>query len=157
MSPQPGGDGLRSRISVLPRNVDSRLNIDPAAMKQRPLSPHLQVYRLPITAWMSIAHRSTGIVLAVGALFLALVPLSIASGAESFGTLRSFLESAAGRFLLWTWILSFLLHLCHGVRHLLWDVGWGYTRENLGRYAALELAAILLLTGSVWLASHGSP
>lgn len=115
-------------------------------MNERPLSPHLQVYRLPLTAWMSITHRATGVVLSVGMILLVVVLMEVAQGPESFARVHLLLQSAVGRMFLWGWIFSLLFHLCHGVRHLIWDAGYGFDRETLKRYAIYEISAALLLT-----------
>lgn len=115
-------------------------------MNQRPLSPHLQAYRLPITGLMSLTHRITGVVMSVGAVLLVLVPVTVAAGPERFNVLHEFLQSTTGHMVLWLWILSLAFHLCHGLRHLLWDAGFGYSREQLTRNAVLELIACILLS-----------
>ena len=114
-------------------------------IKERPLSPHLQVYRLPLTAWVSITHRATGVFLSLGMILLVVFLLAIAQGSESFALVHSCLQSLAGRLFLWGWIYSLLFHLCHGFRHLIWDTGHGFERETLNRFAAYEIAASLLL------------
>lgn len=119
-------------------------------MNQRPLSPHLQVYRLPITGWMSILHRITGLAMSLAAVLLVLVPVTIAAGPASFGTVHTFLSSILGRALVWLCILALLFHLCHGLRHLLWDVGFGYSRDQLTRNAAFELIVYIVLAALVW-------
>lgn len=124
-------------------------------MTQRPLSPHLQIYRLPVTGLLSFSHRISGVLVVIGCLALVTVPLSVASGAASYGMVHQALASPVGRILLWLWILCFLFHLCHGLRHLLWDMGLGFSRDKLARNAAIELAACVVLYASVWLASLG--
>ncbi len=124
-------------------------------MNSRPLSPHLQVYRLPVTGLISISHRITGVLLSVGALVLLAVLISIALGPESYRVAHAFLASLPGRALLWIWTLSFLFHLCHGVRHLIWDLGHGYSKEHLTRHAMAELVAFVALALLVWLTSFG--
>lgn len=121
---------------------------------KRPLSPHLGIYRLPCTAWISITHRFTGIVLSVGMLLLALVPVAAAYGPDAYETLHALLSSPIGRVSLWLWILAFVFHLCHGVRHIVWDVGMGYEKLQLNRYAALEITAALLITAAAWIFTH---
>ena len=114
-------------------------------MKERPLSPHLQVYRLPLTAWVSITHRATGVFLSLGMILLVVFLLAIAQGSESFALVHSCLQSLAGRLFLWGWIYSQMFHLSQRFRHLIWDTGHGFERETLNRFAAYEIAASLLL------------
>jgi succinate dehydrogenase / fumarate reductase cytochrome b subunit len=130
--------------SSSPSSSDERaipVPAQPAALKERPLSPHLQVYRLPPTALASIAHRATGVFLSAGLLLLTVCAMAIAEGATSFQTMQALLASALGRLFLWGWIFSLHFHLCHGVRHLVWDTGHGFERETLDRFARVELIA----------------
>jgi len=114
-------------------------------MNERPLSPHLQVYRLPLTAWVSITHRATGVFLSLGMILLVVFLLAVAQGPESFACVHSFSQSIVGRLFLWAWIYALLFHMCHGIRHLIWDTGHGYERETLDRLAVYEIVASLLL------------
>ena len=91
----------------------------------RPLSPHLQVYKPQITSVLSILHRITGVGLAVGALALVYWLNAAAYGPEVFARAQSLFASWLGRLLLigWTWALFY--HLCNGIRHIFWDAGLG--------------------------------
>lgn len=138
---------------------DSRLisTIRTAAMTQRPTSPHLQIYRLPLTAVLSFAHRVTGTVLAAGLLVLTLFVVALAEGPASFDRVQSVFGGWGGRLCIWLWLFSLFLHLCHGTRHLIWDMGGGFARERLERYARMELVASLLLTAALFLLSPPTP
>lgn len=113
----------------------------------RPLSPHLQVYRLPLTGLISITHRLTGILLSVALVLLVYVLWIITQGQDAYVALQTTLQ-------LW-WIkvvgigmlYALCLHLCHGIRHVLWDRGHSFAKQTLWRYACYELAASVLLTG----------
>ena len=120
------------------------------ATSNRPLSPHLQVYRLPLTGVISICHRMTGVILAVGAVFFVALLLVLASGPEFFAPAQSFLDSLFGRIVLFLWSYTLFFHLCHGIRHLLWDTGHGFDKENMGKLALLELIASVGVTLLVW-------
>jgi len=116
-------------------------------MNERPLSPHLQIYRLPLTAILSITHRITGVFVVVGIILLVLFLMGFAEGGEQrFLSIQSFLRSSLGRLSLWAWICALFFHLCHGVRHLIWDTGHGFSRATLSRFAYLEIAASIILT-----------
>ncbi len=117
----------------------------------RPLSPHLQIYRLPLTALLSITHRITGVALALGWLVTVAVVVAIAGDGSGYTTIRGFLHTVPGQVLLLFWLLALFLHFCHGVRHLLWDVLLGFDRERLARDSGLELAAALGLALATWL------
>jgi succinate dehydrogenase / fumarate reductase cytochrome b subunit len=115
-------------------------------MSERPLSPHLQVYRLPLTAILSITHRMTGVLLSVGLVFWAVCLMAVAEGEARFVWVQAILRSVPGILLLWIWLFSLFFHLSHGIRHLIWDTGHGFNRESLDRYAYLELVGAVLLT-----------
>tara|TARA_B100001964_G_scaffold84581_1_gene95430 strand:+ start:115 stop:513 length:399 start_codon:yes stop_codon:yes gene_type:complete len=99
------------------------------ATNNRPLSPHLQVYRPQITSVLSILHRITGVALAVGAPLLVWWLAAAAVGPEAFATVRTFWGSWFGQLLLLGWTFALFYHLCNGIRHLAWDLGYGF---NLG-------------------------
>jgi succinate dehydrogenase / fumarate reductase, cytochrome b subunit len=121
--------------------------------RERPLSPHLQVYRFQITMTMSILHRITGVVLAIGSLLLVCWLLAVASGGDQYERFHAFATSPLG----WVaWFgLSFCLvyHLLNGIRHLLWDVGVGI--DIPGVYAGGWTVAVLaaLGTAALWFAA----
>ncbi len=120
----------------------------------RPLSPHLQVYKPQLTSFLSILHRLTGIVLAAGTLLLVWWLMAAAAGPEAFASVQAFIDGWFGRLLLfgWTWALFF--HLCNGVRHLAWDTGWGF---ELGRVYAtgwVVVGASAGLTIVAWIAGY---
>jgi succinate dehydrogenase / fumarate reductase cytochrome b subunit len=87
----------------------------------RPLSPHLQVYNLPMTARMSITHRATGLLLMMGLLVIASVLITAAFKPECYDRLMAFAATDIGTGALFAWSLAFFYHLCNGVRHMLWD------------------------------------
>lgn len=95
------------------------------AAQQRPLSPHLQVYRLPLAARLSILHRGTGVFLSLGAFALAAWIVAVASGQDEYAQFLRCAGSLPGRLLLLAMLASFVFHLLTGVRHLLWDSLWG--------------------------------
>ncbi len=120
-------------------------------MSERPLSPHLQIYRLPLTAILSITHRVTGVLLSIGLVFLAVGLMAVAEGEEQFAWFQAAVRSIPGKLVLWAWLSSLFFHFSHGVRHLIWDTGHSFNRESLGRNAVLELLAALLLTLGLFL------
>lgn len=95
-------------------------------MVRRPLSPHLQVYRWPVSMALSISHRITGVGLSVGALLMTWWLVAAAASESAFATVQGFLGSIFGVFLLMGWAAALLLHLFQGIRHLIWDAGWGF-------------------------------
>lgn len=117
----------------------------------RPLSPHLQIYKLPLTALMSVLHRGTGVVLCVGTLLLVLVLSSAASGADAYATTHSLLSSWFGYLVLFGFTFSLYAHFCNGIRHLLWDLGHGFDIENATKGAQASFAAAVILTILTWI------
>ncbi len=126
-------------------------------MNKRPLSPHLQIYRLPLTAWLSITHRITGVFLSLGMIVLVIFLLAVAQGVESFSLVHGFLVSIVGRIFLWSWVYALIFHLCHGFRHLVWDTGHGFDREGFTRLAAYEIIASLILLTLIFLLATFKP
>ncbi|MGD0960040.1 MAG: succinate dehydrogenase, cytochrome b556 subunit [Methylomonas sp.] len=112
---------------------------------RRPLSPHLQVYRLPLTGLFSITHRITGVLLSFGLVLFAAILISIAGGAQSYAAMQNFMSLGVCRLIYWGFLFALFFHLCHGVRHLLWDIGETFDRATLDRYALYELGAAALL------------
>lgn len=115
------------------------------AVHKRPLSPHLQVYRLPITGLISITHRITGVLLSVALLFAVGALFAIAAGPEKYASFQACLAWPPSRLVYWGMIFALYFHLCHGVRHLIWDVGKTFEKAALTRYAVFELGAAVLL------------
>jgi succinate dehydrogenase / fumarate reductase cytochrome b subunit len=120
--------------------------------RNRPLSPHLQIYRLPLLAIMSITHRITGVGLVLGLFMLAWWLCSAASGADSFAAAQAFLGSPIGLLLLFGWSVALFFHLGHGIRHLLWEAGWGYEIPQAYASAKVALGATVVLTVIAWVA-----
>ena len=116
------------------------------SVSNRPLSPHLQVYKLPLTGLISISHRITGVALSFGLLFFVYSFFAIQAGLESYATLQTLLNHALGQIGLWLFIYALFFHLCHGIRHLIWDAGLTFGKAQMTKNALLELAASLLLT-----------
>ena len=120
------------------------------AARQRPLSPHLQVYKPQITTTLSIIHRATGVVLAIGALLVATWLLSVASDAECFAWSQQLLASWFGKLALFVFSASMIYHLLNGIRHLLWDIGWGMENVAVQKTGYLVIALAVILTGLLW-------
>ena len=93
---------------------------------ERPLSPHLQVYKPQLTSVVSISHRATGIALSAGTVLLVWWLLAAATGPEAYAAVRGFVGSWIGVLLMVGWTYSLFFHLCNGIRHLFWDAGYGF-------------------------------
>lgn len=117
----------------------------------RPLSPHLQVYRLQWTMLLSISHRITGVGLAVGTLLLVYWLAAAAAGPESFATAQAIVGSFIGRLFLFGWTFALFYHLCNGIRHLVWDAGYGFELDDAYRSGLAVVGASVALTVSSWI------
>src|SRR5689334_21637940 len=95
-------------------------------MTNRPLSPHLQIYRHQLTSVLSILHRITGVALAVGTILLVYCLIAAASGPEAFVVATSIIGSWIGLILLFGWTFALFFHLANGLRHLFWDARLGF-------------------------------
>ena len=129
------------------------------ANRERPLSPHLQVYRWQITMTMSILHRATGVGLVAGAFGLAWWLMAAAVGGGQYATAAACLASPFGKFLLFGFSLALVYHLLNGLRHLLWDIGWGFDIPDVYRSGWTVAVLTLALTAAIWwvaLASGGA-
>ena len=117
---------------------------------ERPLSPHLQVYRWQLTSVLSILHRFTGVALSLGAILLVWWLGAAADGPEPYAGIQHFLGSWIGLVLLFGWSLALFYHLCNGIRHLWWDTGRGLELGSVYAGGWVVLAATAVLTVLVW-------
>lgn len=120
---------------------------------ERPLSPHISIYRWPITMALSILHRATGIAMSVGLIVLVAWLFDAASGPDAYAAFLAIMDSAIGRLALIAWSLAFFYHLSNGVRHLIWDSGRGFEKVDANRSSWLVLVATVALTALFWWAA----
>ncbi|MEO7065947.1 MAG: succinate dehydrogenase, cytochrome b556 subunit [Rhodanobacter sp.] len=120
------------------------------ANTQRPLSPHIQVYRWQVQMVSSILHRATGIALSVGTLLVVCGLIKLAAGEDSFNEYKSLIGSPVGMILLLGWSWALFYHLCNGIRHLIQDSGAGYTIPQFVRSSWLSAICSIVLTVLVW-------
>ena len=119
----------------------------------RPLSPHLTIYRWPISMTLSILHRMTGVALSVGLIVLTFWLFALSIGAPAFEQVTALLGSIVGRLLLMGFSFAFFFHLCNGIRHLFWDVGKGFEMRQVTASAWSVVVASSALTLWLWLAA----
>lgn len=130
-----------------------------AADRDRPLSPHLQIYRLPLNALLSITHRITGLVLVIGSVLAVMLLIAAASGSQVYAEFHAAMRNWAGTVVLFLFTLALYFHLCTGIRHLFWDAGYGFELHTATRNSWLIIAAATILTVLTWavaLAADGS-
>ena len=120
------------------------------ANTQRPLSPHIQIYRWQAQMVSSIVHRATGIALAIGTVVVVCGLLKLAGGEASFNEFRRVIGSPIGMLLMLGWSWSLFYHLCNGIRHLIQDGGAGYQIAQFVRSSWLSAIGSVVLTVVVW-------
>lgn len=117
---------------------------------ERPLSPHLSIYRWPITMTLSILHRITGVAMAVGLIVLAYWLVAVAAGGTVYSNAIALLSSIPGKILLIGWCFAFFLHLGNGIRHLFWDTGRGLEKSQANASAWFVLLFAVAATALYW-------
>ncbi len=122
--------------------------------ENRPLSPHLQIYRPQLTSVLSILHRLTGIALAAGTLLLVWWLVAVAAGPAAFETVQGFIGSWFGRALLLGWSYALFYHLANGIRHLAWDAGWGFELKTVYLTGWTVIWASVALTLLAWILGY---
>lgn len=123
------------------------------ATRERPLSPHLQVYRWQLTMVMSILHRVSGIVLTVGAFGVAWWLLALSSGDALYARAARVMSSPLGLLVLFGFSLALVFHLLNGLRHLLWDMGWGFEISETYRSGWTVTVLTVVFTAAIWFAA----
>ena len=121
---------------------------------ERPLSPHLQVYRWQVQMLTSILHRATGAFLCAGLLLLMVALISLSQGPEQWDHVRAFSSAWYGQCVVLAFIWSLAYHLCNGVRHLLQDLGHGFSVPEFVRSSWASLIFSVLCTLVVWVLTH---
>jgi succinate dehydrogenase / fumarate reductase cytochrome b subunit len=121
---------------------------------QRPLSPHLQIYRPMLTMMMSIAHRLTGAALYFGSLLMVWWLTAAATGPEYFAFVQGIFASWPGQLLLFGFSWALVHHLIGGIRHLIWDTGRGFDLATIERMAQFNLAGSITITIVLWIVAY---
>jgi len=121
---------------------------------ERPLSPHLQIYRPMLTMMMSIAHRISGAANAAGFVLLVWWLVAIAAGPEAYAQVANFFASIPGRLLLFLFSWSLIHHMLGGIRHLIWDTGTGLDKTSIEVFAWLTIISSTVLTILLWVAGY---
>ena len=120
--------------------------------RNRPLSPHLQVYRPQMTSILSITHRATGVALTLGSFLLVYWLIAAAAGPEAFAAAQDLIGSWIGYLCLFGWSVALFYHLCNGIRHLFWDAGFGFELPDAYRSGYAVLIGTAVLTLVAWIA-----
>lgn len=124
---------------------------EPSAKKiERPLSPHLQVYKPQMTSVTSILHRATGVALTAGLVLFSWWLVSASIGAESYGTFVEFVNAPLGLLIMLGFTVSFYYHFANGIRHLFWDAGKGVTIKSAYAAGYFVLFFTLVMSVATW-------
>ena len=118
--------------------------------RPRPRSPDVQIYRPQLTSVLSFTHRVTGIWLGLGSVALVAWLMVVASGSNAYATLEGFIASWIGIALLFSWTFALFFHLCNGIRHLAWDLDYGFELRTIYLTGWLVVVASVLLTVLTW-------
>lgn len=118
--------------------------------RDRPLSPHVGIYRWQIGNSLSILHRLTGVALAMGLPALCYWFISLSAGETSYAAAMRVLAGAVGRILMIGWTFAFMYHLLNGVRHLFWDIGLGFERTQRHASGWFAVLGATFLTVAMW-------
>lgn len=120
------------------------------ATPQRPLSPHLGIYRWQLTMALSILHRMSGVFLSIGAMLMVAVLMAVSMGDSQFELVQTWLSHPIGLLLLFAWTFALYLHLANGFRHLIWDAGIGLEKHTANKSGIWVIAFAVLATAATW-------
>ena len=121
--------------------------------RPRPLSPNVQIYRPQLTSVLSILNRITGILLSACAVVLVVWLVAAAWGPQTYAPVQAVIASWIGRIVLFMATFAFFLHLCGGIRHLVWDTVHGFELRSIYISGWAVVAASAVLTVAAWVAS----
>ena len=121
------------------------------AADNRPLSPHLQIYRPQWTSFLSILHRGTGIVLSIGIIYIAGWLTAAATGGDYYKSFEWFAGSIIGNLFFMGFTFSLFYHLANGIRHLAWDTGRNLELEDAYKSGLMVVASAIILTAIAWI------
>ena len=118
--------------------------------RQRPLSPHLQIYKPQITSILSILHRGTGIVLSIGSIILVLWIVALTLGENTYSIFSNLINNWFGKLTIFGFTFALFYHLSNGIRHLFWDAGYGYDLKHAYISGLAVIFSSIFLTSITW-------
>ena len=127
-----------------------------AVRRERPLSPHLGIYRWPVTMTVSILHRVTGGALYFGTLLIAWWLIAASTSQSWFDFASAIFGSWVGRIVLLGYTWALVHHMLGGIRHLIWDTGTGLEKHTASNIARLQIVAGIVLTLLIWVAGYAA-
>jgi succinate dehydrogenase / fumarate reductase cytochrome b subunit len=117
---------------------------------ERPLSPHLQVYRWQYTNTLSILHRASGVFLSLGVPLLVYWLGALAAGTKAYAQALPYLSAPLTKVAMFGWLAAFFYHLLNGIRHLGWDIGYGFEKAVARKTGTLVFIASIVFTALTW-------
>ena len=114
--------------------------------RQRPLSPHLQIYKPQLTSLLSILHRATGVALSIGSVILVSWVVALSLGETAYSSYSMIINNWFGKFVIFGFTFGLFYHLSNGIRHLFWDAGYGYDLKVAYTSGTLVIITSLTLT-----------
>ena len=123
-------------------------------LKDRPLSPHLQIYKPMLTMMMSIVHRITGMALYAGTLLMVWWLIAAAAGPNADAAVQWFMETVFGRLILFGYTWALIHHMLGGIRHMVWDLGYGFGSVEREWLTVATLVGSIGLTIVLWLVGY---
>ena len=118
--------------------------------RQRPLSPHLQIYKPQLTSILSILHRGTGVVLSMGSIILVSWIIALTLGRETYLMYSKIINHWFSHLVLLGFTFGLFYHLSNGIRHLFWDAGYGYEISTVYKSGLAVVIISLLSTCLIW-------
>jgi succinate dehydrogenase / fumarate reductase cytochrome b subunit len=137
-----------------PAAVPQNIKLPMTARIERPLSPHMQIYRWTLTMALSIVHRATGIALYFGTLLLAWWLIAAASGPGAYANVQAFTGSIIGKLIVFGYTWALIHHLLSGLRHFVWDLGYGFKANEREALTWGALIGGISLTVLVWIIAY---
>ena len=122
---------------------------------ERPLSPHLQAYKISVSMVVSMSNRLSGMALYAGTLVLAWWLVAAAAGPEPYAAFQWFIGSIVGRLVLFGFTWALLNHMFGGLRHLYWDTGRGFELPTIETMVRVSFIGGLVITIILWLIGYG--
>jgi succinate dehydrogenase / fumarate reductase cytochrome b subunit len=117
------------------------------------MSPNVQIYRPQLTSILSILNRMTGVLLSVCAVMLVIWLVAASTGPQAYATVQGAIASWIGQIVLFGATFAFFLHLCGGIRHLIWDTVHGFELRAVYISGWAVVAASIVLTVAAWVVS----
>jgi len=147
-------DTNNSKADRVTAGVGMMAEAKTSRLKDRPLSPHLQIYKPLLTMMMSIVHRITGAALFFGMLLLVWVLIAAAAGPNAYASVQWFMETLLGRLILFGYTWALIHHMLGGIKHLIWDTLNGLEPAEREFLTVASLAGSIVLTLVIWGAGY---